>query len=166
MPYFEKRKINEIQPRDIIAWQNEMLKAKDKNGKAYSSVYLKTIHNQLSAIFNHAVRFYGLKENPAAKAGSMGKEKGREMLFWTQEEYEKFSVAMMDKPVSFYAFEMLYWCGIREGELLALTPADFDFEKNTLTINKSYQRIDGRDVITEPKTPKSNRTIKIASIPL
>ena len=28
---------------------------------------------------------------------------------------------MMDKPVSFYAFEMLYWCGIREGELLALT---------------------------------------------
>ena len=160
LPYFGKRKINEIQPRDIIAWQNEMLKAKDKNGKGYSSVYLKTIHNQLSAIFNHAVRFYGMKENPATKAGSMGKEKGREMLFWTQ-EYEKFSVAMMDKPVSFYAFEMLYWCGIREGELLALTPADFDFEKSTVTINKSYQRIDGRDVITEPKTPKSNRTIKM-----
>ena len=37
----------------------------------------------------------------------------------------------MDKPVSFYAFEMLYWCGIREGELLALTAADFDFEKET-----------------------------------
>ena len=36
---------------------------------------------------------------------------------------------MMDKPVSFYAFEMLYWCGVREGELLALTAADFDFEK-------------------------------------
>lgn len=116
LPYFEKRKISEIQPRDIISWQNEMLKAKDKSGKAYSPVYLKTIHNQLSAVFNHAVRFYGLRENPAAKAGSMGKEKGREMLFWTQEEYEKFSFAMMDKPVSFYAFEMLYWCGIREGD--------------------------------------------------
>ena len=44
---------------------------------------------------------------------------------------------MMDKPVSFYAFEMLYWCGIREGELLALTPADFNFAKETVTINKS-----------------------------
>ena len=66
---------------------------------------------------------------------------------------------MMDKPVSFYAFEMLYWCGIREGELLALTPSDFDFEKKTVTINKSYQRLGGRDVITDPKTPKSNRTI-------
>lgn len=83
------------------------------------------------------------------------------MLFWTQEEYKKFSEEMMDKPVSFYAFEMLYWCGIREGELLALTPADFDFDRETVTISKSYQRIGGRDIITDPKTPKSNRTIKM-----
>ena len=66
---------------------------------------------------------------------------------------------MMDKPKSYYAFEMLYWCGIRLGELLALTPADFDFEKKTLRINKSYQRLKGEDVITSPKTPKSNRVI-------
>ena len=33
---------------------------------------------------------------------------------------------MMDKPRSFYAFEMLYWCGLRSGELLALTASDFD----------------------------------------
>ena len=67
----------------------------------------------------------------------------------------------MDKPLSYYAFEMLYWCGIRMGELLALTPKDFDFEKQTLTINKSYQRLNGRDVITTPKTKKSNRVIKM-----
>ncbi len=161
LPYFGKRKINEILPRDIIAWQNEMIKSCDKNGKKYSPVYLKTLHNQLSAIFNHAVKFYGLRENPAAKVGNMGKSKSREMLFWTQEEYQKFAFAVMDKPVSYYAFEMLYWCGIREGELLALTAADFDFERGTVTINKSYQRIDGRDVITDPKTPKSNRVIKM-----
>ena len=83
------------------------------------------------------------------------------MSFWTKEEYLKFAEEMMDKPVSYYAFEMLYWCGIREGELLALTPADFDFERQTLTINKSYQRLKGRDVITSPKTSKSNRTIKM-----
>ena len=161
LPYFGKRKISDIQPRDIIAWQNEMIKGRDKNGKKYSPVYLKTLHNQLSAIFNHAVKFYGLKENPAAKVGNMGKARSREMLFWTQEEYQKFAFAIMDKPVSYYAFEMLYWCGIREGELLALTAGDFDFERGTVTINKSYQRIDGRDVITEPKTPKSNRVIKM-----
>ena len=84
------------------------------------------------------------------------------MLFWTKEEYLKFADAMMDKPQSYYAFEILYWCGIRMGELLALTPKDFDFGKCTLTINKSYQRLKGRDVITSPKTPKSNRTIKMS----
>ena len=161
LPYFGSRKMDEILPKDIIAWQNEMLKAKDRHGKPYSPVYLKTIHNQLSAIFNHAVKFYGLRENPAAKAGNMGKAKSREMLFWTQEEYKKFAYAIMDKPISFYAFEMLYWCGIREGELLALTPADFDFEKGTVSITKSYQRINCRDIITEPKTEKSNRVIKM-----
>lgn len=161
LPYFAKRKINEIQPRDIIAWQNEMIKGKNKQGKAYSPTYLKTLHNQLNSIFNHAVKFYGLKDNPTAKVGNMGKAKSREMLFWTQDEYKKFSFAIMDKPLSFYAFEMLYWCGIREGELLALTPADFDFERQTVTISKSYQRIGRRDVITDPKTAKSNRTVKM-----
>ena len=83
------------------------------------------------------------------------------MLFWTKAEYQRFAEAMMDKPLSYYAFEMLYWCGIREGELLALTPADFDFEAGTVKINKSYQRLHGEDVITTPKTKKSNRTIKM-----
>ena len=50
----------------------------------------------------------------------------------------------MDKPLSYYAFELLYWCGVREGELLALSPSDFNFEKRTLRINKSYQRLEGR----------------------
>lgn len=161
LPYFAERKMCDILPKDIIAWQNEMLQGKTKSGNPYSPRYLKTIHNQLSAIFNHAVKFYGLKENPAAKVGNMGKATGAEMLFWTQDEYQKFSDVMMDKPLSFYAFEMLYWCGIREGEMLALTPADFDFEKGTVSITKSYQRIKGRDVITDPKTPKSNRVIKM-----
>lgn len=159
LPYFGKLKISSITPQQIITWQNELLNYKNDKGKAYSPVYLKTVHNQLSAIFNHAVRYYNLRENPCTKAGSMGKKKNREMLFWTKEEYLKFADAMMDKPMSFYAFEMLYWCGIREGELLALTPADFDFEKGTVTINKSYQRLKGQDVITTPKTEKSNRTI-------
>ena len=121
LPFFKDKKMNDIRPSDIIAWQNTMMTFKDENGKAYSSTYLKTIHNQLSAIFNHAVKFYELKSNPAAKVGNMGKEKSREMLFWTKAEYVKFSEAIMDKPISFYAFEILYWCGLRLGELLALT---------------------------------------------
>ena len=161
LPFFGKLKISEISTKEIITWQNEILAYRDDKKKPYSQTYLKTLHNQLSAIFNHAVRYYELRSNPAAKVGNMGSEEHREMLFWTKEEYKKFAFEMMDKPVSFYAFDMLYWCGIRAGELLALTPADFDFDKETVTINKSYQRLHGEDVITTPKTKKSNRTIKM-----
>ena len=159
LPYFGKRKLSEITAKDVMDWQNAIRELTDAKGKPYSPTYLKTVHNQLSALFNHAVRYYGLQVNPAAKAGNMGVEERREMLFWTKDEYLKFADAMMDKPLSYYAFEMLYWCGIREGELLALTPADFDFEKRTVSINKSYQRLNGEDLITTPKTEKSNRVI-------
>ena len=45
--------------------------------------------------------------------------------------------------------------------MLALTPADFDFKNNTVRVNKTYQRLHGEDIITPPKTKKSNRTIKM-----
>ena len=132
-----------------------------ENGEPYSQTYLRAIHSQISAIFNHAVAFYGLRSNPAEAAGSMGEADSEEMKFWTQKEYLKFSESMMEKPMSFYAFEMLYWTGIREGELLALTPADLDFNAGTVRINKTYQRLDGEDVITPPKTHKSNRVVRM-----
>ncbi len=163
IPYFRNKKICDIKAIDIIAWQDEIMNTFSKNGKPYSQTYLKTIHNQLSAIFNYAVKYYGLKSNPAALAGSIGSKEADEMQFWTKDEYLKFADAMMDKPVAYYAFEMLYWCGIRIGELLALTKADFDFESETVLINKSYQRINSRDVITAPKTVNSKRVIKMPS---
>ncbi len=58
-----------LQAKDVIEWQNQMMDHIDERGKKYSPVYLKTLHNQLSAVFNHAVRYYELPYNPAAKAG-------------------------------------------------------------------------------------------------
>lgn len=159
LPYFSEKKIMEIKPADIVKWQNKMIAYRDADGNPYSPVYLKTIHNQLSAIFNHAVRLYELPSNPTHKSGSMGKEKSKEMQVWTKEEYLKFSEAIQDKPLSYYAFEILYWCGLRLGELLALTANDIDLEAKTIRINKSYQRLEQKDIITVPKTEKSNRVV-------
>ena len=161
LPYFEHKRLCDISAKDVIAWQNEIRKQTNSSGEPFSQGYLKTIHNQLSSLFNHAIKIYGLRLNPASTVGNMGKEERKEMSYWTVEEYSKFSDEMMDKPISYYAFQMLYWTGIRVGELLALTAGDFDFKNNMLTINKSYQRLHGEDVITPPKTEKSNRTIKM-----
>ena len=116
LPYFGKMKLDDIRTSDVIQWQNEIMKLKKDNGKLFSQTYLKTIHNQLSAILNYAVNMYGLKDNVARKAGTMGKEENKEMEFWTQEEFQKFLECVADKPISYYAFEMLYWTGIREGD--------------------------------------------------
>ena len=160
LPFFGEKRLCDISSTDVIQWQNELLKYRDpKTKKPYSASYLKTVHNQLSAIFNHAVRFYGLKENPARTAGNMGSDKDIQMNFWTKDEYLRFSEATMEMPLAYYCFEVLYWCGLREGELLALTPKDVDLEAGTIRINKTFQHLKGKDIVTKPKTPNSNRTI-------
>lgn len=155
LPYFGNKRVNDITAADIRQWQNELIKM------GYSPTYLKTINNQLSAIFNYAVRYYDLKSNPCTKAGSMGKSKAEEMDFWIGEEFRKFIDSVMNKRLSYMAFMTLYWTGMRLGELLALNPKDVDLEKRTISITKSYQRLGKKDVITPPKTPKSKRVITI-----
>lgn len=158
LPYFGNKRVNDITAADIRQWQNELIKM------GYSPTYLKTINNQLSAIFNYAIRYYDLKSNPCAKAGSMGKSKAEEMDFWTGEEFRKFIDSVMNKRLSYMAFMTLYWTGMRLGELLALNPNDVDLEKRTISITKSYQRFGKKDVITPPKTPKSKRVITIPEL--
>jgi integrase len=155
LPYFKNMRVGDIKANHIRKWQNELI------GKGYADTYLKTINNQLSAILNHAVRFYDLKSNPCRRAGSMGKANAEDMEFWTKEEFDVFIDQVMDKQESYIAFMTLYWTGMRIGELMALTTSDVDTINNTISVTKSYQRFDKRDVITEPKTPKSRRVISI-----
>lgn len=161
LPFFGKIPVSQITPAHVRKWQNELISYRDDNDKAYAETYLKTINNQLTAILNYAVRYYDLKENPCRKAGSIGKSHAEEMDFWTTDEFKRFLEKIPDKPQARAGFLTLYYTGIRTGELLALEYCDIDFDGCKLTVNKSYQRISGRDVITPPKTPKGIRTISI-----
>jgi len=162
IPYFKNKSLSSITTQDVISWQNEMMKMVDKRSeKKFTKSYLKTLHNQLSAMLNHAVRYYGIQKNPAQIVGNMGSDKEIEMRFWTLEQYKKFSYEMMDEPVYFLCFEILYWCGIREGELLALTPEDINLDEKTININKTFHSLKGKNYTTDPKTRKSKRKISI-----
>ena len=154
LPYFSDMPICEIKPTHIRKWQNELMK------KGYSDTYLKFINGQLVTIFNYASKYYGLKENPCHKAGSMGTMKSDEMLFWTRDEFSTF-IECVSKPQYKIACEILYWTGMRMGEVLALTLQDINFDDKTIIVNKSIQRLNKKDIITPPKTPKSNRVIPI-----
>lgn len=157
LPFFGKKPINEIKASDVRRWQNQLM----NSSKRYSKTYLKTINNQLTCMINYAKRFYDLNTNPCGQAGSIGQAKAEEMEYWTYDEYIAFREGIKDKPLSYICLQVLYWTGMREGELLALTAADIDLVTKRIDINKTYQRLHGEDIITTPKTRKSKRKVPI-----
>ena len=157
LPFFSSKPINEIKASDVRRWQAKLMSSPNN----YSQTYLKKINTELNSIINYAKRFYDLNTNPCGKAGTIGKAKAEEMDYWTYDEYIAFREGVKDKPLSYICFEVLYWTGMREGELLALSLADIDFDNKTISINRTYLRIEGKDVFTSPKTRKSKRKIPI-----
>lgn len=161
IPYFSDKPLNSITAADIRKWQSELKMATGENGKPLSLSYLHNIVMECSAVFNFAVKYYGLSRNPCRIAGDNVGKKVKSVQFWTQEQFNLF-ISTFDKSDPFYtAFLVLYYTGMRIGELMALTFADVDLTAGTIQINKTYHRIDGKTVITSPKTEKGNRTITI-----
>lgn len=156
VPFFGNKAMNSIKPADIIQWQNKMLE------QGYSATYLRMLQNQVSTIFNHAERLYGLFDNPCKKVNKIGRSNAQELNFWTIDKYKVFEASFSDAETIYKTlFALLFWTGCRIGEALALTRHDLDFENLTISINKTYYRHDKKDVITSPKTEASIRTISM-----
>ena len=159
IPYFGKLRICDIDTIVIRKWQNELIDKVDENREHYAPTYLKTINNQMSAVMNYAVKHYGLIQNPCRAAGSIGKSRAEEMNIWTQETFEH--VISFEKKSSYrLAFNVLFYSGIREGELLALTPGDV-LPSMQLSITKTFSIVKGEPVVFSPKTPRSRRKVAI-----
>ena len=154
LPYFKDKPINMITPADIRAWQNEQMKL------GFSVAYLRRIHNTLVTMFNYAVKYYNLPKNPCTIVGPMGKNT-RSLNFWTREQYN-LVLAQVDDIRVRIALQMLFYGGMRLGELQALTLADIDFAENKIHINKTLQQ-NTRNIGTT-KTENSVRTVVMPGI--
>ncbi|MSS19151.1 site-specific integrase [Pseudoramibacter porci] len=153
LPHFSDVLIDDITPAMIRDFQTDYMLNSGLKGTT-----LHLIGIQLNAIFNFAVKFYGLEKNPGTLAGSMGTQKAGRMDFYTPEEFNKV-LSCVDDPTDKTLIYFLFWSGCRIGEALALTWNDFDLEENSVSITKNYQMIEGREYISTPKTPKSKRII-------
>lgn len=154
LPVFGGFSMNEISPQFIRRWQTDLL------SQGYSDTYLKTIDMHLFSVFKYAFQYYDFP-NPYDKAEHIGTSNTHPMNFWTLQEYHSFIQSFDVKSAEFIAFELLYWCGMRVGELLALTPQDIDRKKIIIKISKTYTRHYGQDYISTPKTPNSVRSISV-----
>ncbi len=155
LPFFGDFHIKEITPADVKEWQYEVKQM------GFKDTYLKTIHNQLSAILNYGMRFHDLPTNAARECGKMGEKNAGRVSFYTVEEFNKFIEGFEDRPVEKMMYTLLFYTGIRSGELLALTLGDFDLSNNTVSINKTYVRRKKKDLIQKPKTKASIRVVPI-----
>ncbi|MEW4415134.1 site-specific integrase [Clostridium sp. AN503] len=154
LPYFENKQINRITPADVRKWQGEIL------SKNFKPTYQKTLNEQLDMIFNFATKYYGLRKNPCDMTGTIGRSKSGRMDFWTKDEFQRFIECVPD-PQCNLAFQILFYTGLRCGELLALVPGDINLDSETLTVTKTFRREHGTDVITSPKTENSIRTVTL-----
>ena len=153
LPYFENKKINEIRPADIRKWQGIIL------SKGYKPTYQKTLNEQLNMLFNFAVKYYNLKSNPCKTAGMIGQSKAGRMDFWTKEEFTDFICHVSD-PGANLAFQILFYTGLRFGELMALSSLeDIDLQEGILSVSKTWRREHGQDIVTSPKTSNSIRSV-------
>lgn len=159
-PFFENRPVDEITDDDIADWQVAIKQRKRADGKPFSESYLRTIQSQFNSIINYAYSKGYLRCNPLADIKNMG-IKDKRVEFWSTEEYERFAYLAMNYPECYYAYEVLYWCGLREGEMLALTVEDIDFRQGVIHVTKTYHRRAGQDIISTPKTPTSIRRVSM-----
>lgn len=154
LPYFKNKKLSTIKPSDIIQWQNIIL------GKNLSDTYTRLISTQLRSLFNHAERYYDLKSNPNHKVKPIGKSTADSMNFWTKEEFDQF-IDVVDDEIAKINYLVLFYTGMRIGELMAVTLKDLNLELGHIEINKTAQYNKREYTISKPKTDQSIRMVTI-----
>ena len=130
----------------------------------YSQSTIDLIYIITSNIFNYAVDLKYIKENPCRniKKPKSQKKQIEKNKFLTIDQIKKVEFLLREKnDLRFYFFQAGLMTGAREGEILALTWDDIDFENKKISINKSATFIKGIRQVGTPKTKSSIRTISI-----
>lgn len=152
VPVFGQCKVTEISAVDILKWQDELTR------KGYSYKYKNAIRQAFVHFYNY-LKIYDVP-NPLSKVKGFRRlnEHKKEMLFWTEQEFETF-IKCVDKLIYKTLFSFLYLTGCRIGEALAIHWDDI--KKNEVIIRKtlSLKTVDKTYLETTPKTENSYRRV-------
>lgn len=165
MPYLEPLfniKVELFNIRHFELWRQSM------NEKKIFTRYKNGVYKYLKAAMNFGTKWYDLnfvKVYNKMTNFTNPNERKKEMSFYTPEEFQKF--LSVENDVKFIcAFQTLFYCGLRNGELRGLTWNDINFRKSCLSVNKNITKtpdsITGKPyTVSSPKTMSSYRTIPI-----
>lgn len=165
-PYFENSELQMIKPKHVTEWLAFISTKKQKMSaaqpKRLSSNTLRSAMDTLSLIFKFAEKNHNFKYNPVLDAERPAKyTTNLRTKCWTAEQYATF-YSHLQEPMYKLAFNILFFAGLRTGEMLALRPIDFSETEITVKRNRVLLR-DGTTLDTTPKTPTSVRAVPIPS---
>lgn len=150
--YFQFKDIKTITINDFIEWKCYIETFNFKYNHKSNIYYCFT------TFLDYLMKYYNLNKNVARLEGNFKntdiKEKGN---IWTINEFNDF-IKVIENKTHKVLFKLLYFTGLRKGELLALTWNDIDIYNNTINICKTITR---NHKIQTPKTESSNRIISI-----
>jgi len=160
-------KLDQIKPLHLLDfYQNLQEDGIRKDGKkgGLSSKTIQHYHRVLSAMFESAVKWGMMKENPCSRV-SPPKLERKEMRFLDEEGISKLMECLSKENIKYRAIiELFLVTGCRRGEIAALQWDNVDLDKGIIHIKQAavYTPATGI-VVKKPKTPSSIRKIKIPS---
>lgn len=158
-PFFGSMPVQDVTPLIVRNWFIQLQTAvSPRTKRALTPSSAALAKSKLSSVFNFAAKYYGLKSNPCTNILATRKAGKREMHFLTVPEFKKFRECETDGLYRL-AFDTLFWTGMREGEMLALTPVDIG--NGEISITKTYFSTHGEEIVSTPKTASSVRKISI-----
>lgn len=131
-----------------------------------SDDYRNDIQKFLKILLNFGTKYYGMNfssvYNKISNFNDPNAPVKEEMKFFTFDEYKAF-ISVEDELLYKCAFDILYYCGLRRGELVGLNWSNVDLIKKEIKIRDNAVRDyeNGGYTITSPKTKKSVRTIPL-----
>lgn len=164
LPFWRDVKLSKIDLNQIEKWQTGLLNKKykyNKNAKKeYSNSRIILIQTRFKQVLKYGITRGYIKDTKIGMFKSVKRtdEIKKEMLFWQPNEFYQF-ISCVDDVVYIAFFNVLYWCGLRLGEALALNWSDVDLDKKIIYVRKSYSKYDHK--VSSPKTSNSNRNVLI-----
>lgn len=136
--FFANKDVAKISINDIKKWKECI----DK--KKLNITYKNKCYTVLNLILNYGVKNNIIEENPLNKIDCFKKtqddkqkiQENEPIRYITYEQFKKL-ISVIDDDFWCTFFNLLYFTGIRIGELQALKWNDINFENNTISINKT-----------------------------
>lgn len=165
IPFFNNMKIFDITVQDIDRFQRDLLsktyvREKDKVKQEYKlrNSYIEKIQGSLRLVFDYA-QIYGYVTKNVVRMATIVRRRELEtkktVKIITHEQFKDFLAVITDQTDR-TMYSILYWCGLRYGEMAALSI--HDFSDNQLEVNKNYDT--KNHLITTTKT-ELNRTVDV-----